>query len=447
MSNTSKKQQKLVELNKAAKLEVIDISLPKLDWQNLWGCHIDRPKKREKFDSNNNEIEIMGWVLGKSSRAVAVEIISSENIIKTVPIDQKRPGVAKTKAYAHIREAINSGFATKVELTPGVLGREMLLQAILEDESRIPIGKIRMSPLSPSLIRRVYIRGCARSGNTLMLYMCGTGFKNSHILEPERVPFPEVSVPDQVTFGKIPRPEREGEEARIRADNFLVEEDAAIIYMMRDPRDVLLSEHEMKPNEPWHKNPNLWIRNALLCQKLESHPRLVLVKYEDLLTKPNQIQEKIATALGLEIAIPFSDCWQHFQPDKSNSRALNGVRELDQSRIGNWKKDPAQRKYIQNRFSRWPYILPLMKHFGYEVEDIVDDFDENILGKTTEIPQQITVDIADTPIIKKYNLSICGIMKDEGPYLVEWLEFHKLVGVEKFYLYDNSSSDNSIDIL
>ena len=38
-------------------------------------------------------------------------------------------------------------------------------------------------------------------------------------------------------------------------------------------------------------------------------------------------------------------------------------------------------------------------------------------------------------------------MKDEGSYLVEWLEFHKLVGVERFFLYDNTSTDNTIDVL
>ena len=139
-----------------------------------------------------------------------------------------------------------------------------------------------------------------------MLYLCGAGFKNSYILEPEQVPFREVSPPDKITFGKIPRPEREGEETRIRADNFLAEEDAAIIFMMRDPRDVLLSEHGMKPGQPWLKNPSLWIENALFCQRLQNNPRLVLVKYEELLTKPNKIQEKIATALGLDIAIPFT---------------------------------------------------------------------------------------------------------------------------------------------
>jgi len=47
----------------------------------------------------------------------------------------------------------------------------------------------------------------------------------------------------------------------------------------------------------------------------------------------------------------------------------------------------------------------------------------------------------------KNTLSIGAIMKDEGPYLKEWLDFHILVGVEKFYLYDNGSTDNTVDIL
>lgn len=44
-------------------------------------------------------------------------------------------------------------------------------------------------------------------------------------------------------------------------------------------------------------------------------------------------------------------------------------------------------------------------------------------------------------------LSVCAIAKDEGPYFKEWLEFHRLVGVEKFYIYDNESSDNTREIL
>ncbi|MEI6127985.1 MAG: glycosyltransferase family 92 protein [Pseudomonadota bacterium] len=38
-------------------------------------------------------------------------------------------------------------------------------------------------------------------------------------------------------------------------------------------------------------------------------------------------------------------------------------------------------------------------------------------------------------------------MKNEGLYLKEWLEFHKMVGVEHFYLYDNDSSDETADVV
>lgn len=38
-------------------------------------------------------------------------------------------------------------------------------------------------------------------------------------------------------------------------------------------------------------------------------------------------------------------------------------------------------------------------------------------------------------------LSICAIFKNEGPYLAEWLAFHRLMGVDHFYLYNNNSTD------
>jgi hypothetical protein len=46
-----------------------------------------------------------------------------------------------------------------------------------------------------------------------------------------------------------------------------------------------------------------------------------------------------------------------------------------------------------------------------------------------------------------YYLSIAAIARDEGPYLLEWLEFHRMVGVDHFYFYDNGSMDNTKDIL
>lgn len=47
----------------------------------------------------------------------------------------------------------------------------------------------------------------------------------------------------------------------------------------------------------------------------------------------------------------------------------------------------------------------------------------------------------------KYYLSVCAIAKNEGPYFKEWLEWHLGKGVEKFYIYDNESTDGTRELL
>ena len=44
-------------------------------------------------------------------------------------------------------------------------------------------------------------------------------------------------------------------------------------------------------------------------------------------------------------------------------------------------------------------------------------------------------------------LSICASYKWEGPYLREWVAFHRVVGVERFFLYDNDSDDEHLAAL
>ena len=44
-------------------------------------------------------------------------------------------------------------------------------------------------------------------------------------------------------------------------------------------------------------------------------------------------------------------------------------------------------------------------------------------------------------------IAICAIFKDEAPYLLEWLAFHKMIGVDLFFLYDNGSSDGGSELI
>lgn len=41
--------------------------------------------------------------------------------------------------------------------------------------------------------------------------------------------------------------------------------------------------------------------------------------------------------------------------------------------------------------------------------------------------------------MKKYDISTCLLIKDEGRYLPEWLEWHCKIGVQHFFVYDNGS--------
>lgn len=47
----------------------------------------------------------------------------------------------------------------------------------------------------------------------------------------------------------------------------------------------------------------------------------------------------------------------------------------------------------------------------------------------------------------KFNVSICAIFLNEAFYMREWVEFHRMVGVDHFYLYNNMSDDGYMEIL
>lgn len=47
----------------------------------------------------------------------------------------------------------------------------------------------------------------------------------------------------------------------------------------------------------------------------------------------------------------------------------------------------------------------------------------------------------------KYKLAIVLIAKDEGDYLEEWLAFHKVMGIDHVFLYDNDSIDQTKEVV
>uniref|UniRef100_UPI0040250977 glycosyltransferase family 92 protein n=1 Tax=Candidatus Stercorousia sp. TaxID=3048886 RepID=UPI0040250977 len=73
----------------------------------------------------------------------------------------------------------------------------------------------------------------------------------------------------------------------------------------------------------------------------------------------------------------------------------------------------------------------------------------NILGLSIKIPIYGKLKPLNDFYIElpEVYLSVVAIAKNEAPYIKEWIEYHKLVGVERFYFYDNGSTDNTREIL
>ncbi len=46
-----------------------------------------------------------------------------------------------------------------------------------------------------------------------------------------------------------------------------------------------------------------------------------------------------------------------------------------------------------------------------------------------------------------YQISIQAVFRDDAPFLKEWIEYHRLIGVEHFWLFNNLSKDDYLSVL
>lgn len=122
-------------------VEIVDIKSYPVDL-NLWGFHLDSPQKGDKI--NSYVIEIVGWVLGRKSPALTLEVVAEDRLISRVSIRKPRPGVAKH--YKELPKAKTCGFAAEV----GIAGfsqdteSELIVRAVLKDKTIVNIAALKL---------------------------------------------------------------------------------------------------------------------------------------------------------------------------------------------------------------------------------------------------------------------------------------------------------------
>ena len=64
------------------------------------------------------------------------------------------------------------------------------------------------------------------------------------------------------------------------------------------------------------------------------------------------------------------------------------------------------------------------------------------LRRAAMIPDYLRMRSSVTRRRPAVELAVGAIFRDEAPYLAEWVTFHRLMGVQRFYLYDHGSVDD-----
>lgn len=114
------------------------------------------------------------------------------------------------------------------------------------------------------------------------------------------------------------------------------------VSMVRDPRDIVCSRHGLRPEVFWAnlRQWRAWLDNT---RTYRQHPRLVEVRYEELVKRPDEVQRQIADRMPfLSPAVPFSRFHEFATPSRQSLEAIRDVRPINDASVGRWRNNPAR---------------------------------------------------------------------------------------------------------
>ena len=147
-----------------------------------------------------------------------------------------------------------------------------------------------------------------------------------------------------------------------------------VIYVMRDPRDVIVSRHG-KNKDMYYSNIRLWREMHAYAKSLYGHERFLEIRYEDFVTDPDAVQEVIAAKFPwLERVHRFSEYHEIAQVSEKSLTALHSVRPIAPTSVGVWKNHLPRIKGQQLLHGS---LTPDLIECGYETsadwEHVLDD--------------------------------------------------------------------------
>lgn len=181
-------------------------------------------------------------------------------------------------------------------------------------------------------VKRLHIGGAMRSGTTLLASLMGACFRFDYC------PMGEVHL-------WVPAPPgRKRVCTKYPGDEIVArhvlkrDSDLWFIYMLRDPRDVVVSFHGMD-RSAYFTNLRHWKESYAAAREMRTLPHFLEIRYEDLVTNPDTVQAQLQAKIPfLERTGAFSEWDGQGELGTQYTQAMRGGRKVDSSSIGAWRR-------------------------------------------------------------------------------------------------------------
>ncbi|MGD2124847.1 MAG: sulfotransferase [Desulfobacteraceae bacterium] len=215
----------------------------------------------------------------------------------------------------------------------------------------------------------IVITGSFRSGTSLLFLLFPHAFRDV-IISGDESDALETKLPSSFKWRVSKRP---NDIHRVRV--IYKKLDPYFIYMIRDPRDCLVSWKQSKNN--YHIiSFNEWLRNLLFAESSKS-TKLIFLRFEDMIRDPIQTQNHLLERVeGLEKLHDLDQCYRYIDRDSPVTQQLSHdsgptmssetIRPIDPSVIGSWRHHKLR---VREQLKQFPEMQAVLEKYGYEEDD------------------------------------------------------------------------------
>ena len=230
-------------------------------------------------------------------------------------------------------------------------------------ESTVDRGWFGMTPLKAHVV----ICGYPRAGSTMLYLMVHNCVKGVRVFNKEVF---------ALNAARYYWRNHEFMATKKPLDTFFVDEireyyrhraaDSKFVVLLRDPRSVLTSVHEKRPNE-YFVEIDFWKALHEHVTYLKQFNDIEFIDYSELVSNCGTTQDRLTNLIGWQVVRPFRD-FHRVENHNLVTRATNGVRPLEESSLAKWR-NPRHRNRIRDMLHEIPNFPELVVRDGYEQDD------------------------------------------------------------------------------